>query len=451
MWFIRAARRLFAELYPDKVRISADGEKIYGCKFSDGWFSGFRHRWRIAYRAKTKQAQKAPIEAQPNIIRWMQFNRRCSQLRPGERQRDIGRYYLCNIYNMDQTPLPFEFLDGKTYDFKGNKTIWVRALRSGWSKRQATLMITVCGDGVPRCYPLIIFRGECVGANVVAEQLHYHPRVRVEFNSKAYSNEDITLKWIHNDLKWASYFNPTDNLPRLVALDVFAGQKTPKVLKAFKSLNMTTFFIPEGCISLVQPLDISINKILKNGISQLIDEEMDRNPTKWDDKAFNVSDRRVLITHCVGEAWEWLHRERKDMIVKAFRQVGLTLPIDGSQDSEIKIKDLPDIGVGDWHEGGIDCNLNRMGKTSDGSDINLDADEANIYMPDVTRELEHLAHSPEDEEYILETGPTTQEISREWAIRVSEREKKDLANSQSQSEREQVVRAAMQLDFLCSN
>lgn len=36
------------------------------------------------------------------------------------------------------------------------------------------------------------------------------------------------------------------------------------------------------------------------------------------------------------------------MIIKSFRQVGLSLNSDGSKDLEIKIKDLEGIEVGNW-------------------------------------------------------------------------------------------------------
>lgn len=64
------------------------------------------------------------------------------------------------MFNMDQTPFLFEFLTGCTYDFKGNKTVWERALRACWGKRQATLQLTICADGEKRCKPLMIFRGK---------------------------------------------------------------------------------------------------------------------------------------------------------------------------------------------------------------------------------------------------------------------------------------------------
>ena len=39
------------------------------------------------------------------------------------RERKRGTWKLCDIANMDQTPLPFVFHDGTTYDAKGSKEI----------------------------------------------------------------------------------------------------------------------------------------------------------------------------------------------------------------------------------------------------------------------------------------------------------------------------------------
>jgi hypothetical protein len=38
------------------------------------------------------------------------------------------------IINMDQTPAPFEYLDGQTYELKDAKTIQANATKSGWDK-----------------------------------------------------------------------------------------------------------------------------------------------------------------------------------------------------------------------------------------------------------------------------------------------------------------------------
>ena len=94
-----------------------------------------------------KWVNKSP-NFRPKIINWFQFNRRNSQPLPHQiPQQGSGRYRLCDIGNMDQTPIAYEFLDSHCYDFKSAKTVWIKTHRSGWDKRQATLMIYVSADG----------------------------------------------------------------------------------------------------------------------------------------------------------------------------------------------------------------------------------------------------------------------------------------------------------------
>jgi len=112
-------------------------------------------------------------------------------------------------------------------------------------------MLTACADGILRVNPLLIFRGDPDLSAYDEEKKQYGPRVRVIFNSKAYSNEDVTLQWINIDLVPAVVSGGTRDDPRLVALDVFAGQKTASVLRAIRSYNMVAAFIPEGYTGLI--------------------------------------------------------------------------------------------------------------------------------------------------------------------------------------------------------
>lgn len=57
------------------------------------------------------------------------------------------------------------------------------------------------------------------------------------------------------------------------------------------------------------------------------------------------------MTKWVGQVWEYIHAEESDVICQAFKQVGLGLPVDSSQDHGIKIKDFPDVQVGDLKNG----------------------------------------------------------------------------------------------------
>jgi len=70
----------------------------------------------------------------------------------------VGCFLLSNIINMDQTPLPWEYLEGKTYEFNGKKTVWVKSKKSGWGKQQTTIQLTVFANGVSHVLPLLVFR-----------------------------------------------------------------------------------------------------------------------------------------------------------------------------------------------------------------------------------------------------------------------------------------------------
>jgi len=45
-----------------------------------------------------------------------------------------------------------------------------------------------------------------------------------------------------------------------------------------------------------------------------------------------------MTTQVVGLAWSQFYKDKESMIQKAFRDVGVTLPVDGSRDHELQIK-----------------------------------------------------------------------------------------------------------------
>jgi len=195
----------------------------------------------------------------------MRFNRRNSQLRPGTGQvsgdllGDVGQYFLANIVNMDQTPLSFEYLAGRTYNEKGAKTIWAQSSQSSWDKRQATIRLAVFADGIPRVKPLVFFRRIGIGGTILTERENYNLRVVVKFNPKAYANSSSIVKWLDEQLIPILEARPT-----LLVLDLFSAHKTEEVLDTFAANDILVSMIPGGCTLSVQPLDVSINCLFKD-------------------------------------------------------------------------------------------------------------------------------------------------------------------------------------------
>ena len=67
---------------------------------------------------------------------------------------------------------------------------------------------------------------------------------------------------------------------------------------------------------------------------------------------------RIALTWTVGDAWTCFSTERAQVLRLAFRIVGLSLPIDGSEDYAISIKGLASEllveHLKDWEVGGRD-------------------------------------------------------------------------------------------------
>src|SRR2546423_11697103 len=68
----------------------------------------------------------------------------------------------------------------------------------------------------------------------------------------------------------------------------------------------------------------------------------------WESGNWSVGERRILMTHWVYKAFERVHLEHRDAIISCFKNVGLSLAVHGSEDYLLKIRDLPDVTVGDW-------------------------------------------------------------------------------------------------------
>ena len=269
-----------------------------------------------------------------------------------------SRFDLSAIVNMDETPLPFEFLEGITYALKGEKTVTARTERNGWGKRQTSLVLFIFADGIARIKPMIIFHGEERPGR--AEALLYHDGVQVTFNDTAYNNASVFMKQIQEDLLPTLHpfvtsvdgdmiFDEEGNAVQnkrdsLFVMDHASFHKTDEIKQVLRENHVSTAIIPPGTTGLLQPLDVSVNKVLKGNILKIICERL----TDQDKMVqWTTQRKRVFLTKVVAEAWKRVH-EKPDLIRRSFTSTGIAVNPNGSDDWKISIKDHPQVDFEGW-------------------------------------------------------------------------------------------------------
>jgi hypothetical protein len=357
-----------------------------------GWFLNFLHRCRISIRRPTNKGKKLPQDYRRPVTNFLRFCRRNShpdhravaatplradvqpyvlfpELPPPSGQTFlpdlIGTLFPGLICNMDQTPMPFEFLTDRTYVPTGTDAVQIKCTHPGWEKRQATLMLTVFADGVACIPPIIIFHGLSDSERqqprnsrqqriFEAESARYHPGVVVIFNSKAYCNEEVMFWWIKEFLVPATEGSaaglaPHERQPSLFALDAVAFHRTSGVKSELKRYNIIPAVIPAGCTSQLQPLDVCINSPFKRWLQDYMDEKLVEIEDAEESAIQNVhplsadsaiGERRVLVTEAVGEVWRRFTNDpmKRDLMIRSFQKTGLALPVDGFLDHLLSMK-----------------------------------------------------------------------------------------------------------------
>ena len=174
-------------------------------KASDGWAHKFMKRHKLVLRARTSMAQKLPGDLENRIVSFY------SSVRKTRLSNDFPVHF---IGNMDETPVYFDTVPGKTLHTCGAKTIKVRT--TGAEKRHLTVVLS---------------------CTILGEVLR----------PKGWMDEIKMGRWIYE--VWAKYTKCDSSL---LVLDAFRGHITESVYEKYKETNTTVCVIPGGCTSILQ-------------------------------------------------------------------------------------------------------------------------------------------------------------------------------------------------------
>jgi len=168
------------------------------------------------------------------------------------------------ILNMDQTPITYSFHARTTLEANGTKTIQVRASTNDTKHVTVTATVTASGKMLP---PFMIFKGASHGRIATREFVTYPAGGKCACQPKAWMDEVQMHAWIDVILK--PYKDEIDaqspgGQPPVLILDSYHVHQMGSVVNRIQSMRIEVIHISVGCTYLCQPIDVGINKPLKN-------------------------------------------------------------------------------------------------------------------------------------------------------------------------------------------
>ena len=174
------------------------------------------------------------------------------------------------IVNWDQTPIKFVPVSNWTHDKKGTERIQLAGLDD---KRQ--IMATIAGNILGHLLPAQLIYGGKTSACL--PKVDFPPKWHINYSSNHWANEETMVAYIHIIL--LPYVKETrsklvlgNSHPALAIYDSFKAQFTPRILSILDSNNIYIVGIPPNCTSQLQPMDLSVNKSLKDSLRQSFQE-----------------------------------------------------------------------------------------------------------------------------------------------------------------------------------
>ena len=115
----------------------------------------------------------------------------------------------------------------------------------------------------------------------------------------------------------------------LLVCDAFEAHVTERVKTALTRENTNLAVIPGGLTSILQPLDVSLNKPFKDGVRKRWMEWMAEGIHEFTASGRQKKPSEELILSWIAGAWQDISEE---MIESSFLKCGITNSLDGSED-----------------------------------------------------------------------------------------------------------------------
>ena len=230
------------------------------------------------------------------------------------------------ILNWDHTAINIVPVSSWTMNQKGEKRVEIVGLDD---KRQITAVL--CGALSGEILPFqLIYQGK---TSACLPKVKLPKDWLLSFTPNHWPNEDKTEEYIHSVLlpyleKKGAELGLSNTFPVVVLFDASKGQTTERIYQLLEANNVYTISVPANCADKLQPMDLSINKILKDFMkkecnewySSAVYETLDaENPTP--------ADLRMAVMKPLGVQWllkAYRHlMVNKEIIQNGFKAAGI--------------------------------------------------------------------------------------------------------------------------------
>ena len=110
-------------------------------------------------------------------------------------------------------------------------------------------------------------------------------KIELHSQPKAWMSKELMFEWISNVIE--PYCRSFDR--SLLILDRFKVHAMPEVVKKLNDLNIDVVFIPAGLTFILQPLDVYINKPLKDAMKDEFEKFMQKDELELTKKGLKFS------------------------------------------------------------------------------------------------------------------------------------------------------------------
>lgn len=277
---------------------------------SRGWVQRFMKRQGFSIRRRTTICQKLPQDFEQKVIN---FQRYVTDLR-----RKKG-FLMGQIGNADETAVYLDMPRPTTVNEVGAKEVTIRT--TGHEKLRVTVMLCITADG-RKLPPYLILKRK-----TLPKGEPFPKDVAVRCQAQGWMTSELMVDWLKT--VWLRRPGALFHLPSMLVLDSFRGHITEEVKDQCRKHDSDLVVIPGGLTSLLQPLDVSINKPFKANLraeyeAWIRDGARERTPAGKIRKASPAT-----IAQWVSDAWKAI---RPEIVEKSFKKCSISNALDGTED-----------------------------------------------------------------------------------------------------------------------